>query len=310
MNLGLFFPRPAASGSSDNSRPAAVDIPPPASSQHSHQHPPRRVPPRNFVPTSHADARAQARVARQPKSPFVPKRAGKERDISACSIEELSDMLERSRLLLNSPHVVSALPGGDSKIKSQQARILSRLEELESVRQIKNELQKTHLVDDTEPTPMEDVEEDGSTLDVKPDPTLMGSSPRTKKRLMERFEMSTSPNSLMNAMSLTESIELQRQAVARDREAAEKRARAEAAKPQTGSMLKDAMKGVPAMSGFMFHADSDAEDDDDDFGLAEQQEEEEDREALNPYREAYRSGYERAVREGDGPPPVEDAEGS
>lgn len=95
--MNLFFPRPAASGSSHNTRP--VEVPPellPPSN--------RRVPPRNFVaPTSHAGARAQARQMREPKSPFVPKRAGKERDISACSIEELSDMLERSRLLLNSP---------------------------------------------------------------------------------------------------------------------------------------------------------------------------------------------------------------
>lgn len=130
-------------------------------------------------------------------------------------------------------------------------------------------------------------------------------------------------------MSLSESIELQRQAVARDREAAEKRARQQEldkARPKAmGSILKDAMQGVPEMSGFMcvsasgfsylesdgadvashrrFHADSDDEGGDDDFGLAEQQEEEEDREALNPYREAYRAGYERAAREDEGPPP-------
>ncbi|KAK4702986.1 hypothetical protein P7C70_g3237, partial [Phenoliferia sp. Uapishka_3] len=298
----LFFPKPlAASGSS--SAPAA---PPPELVAP----PKRRAPPRNFAPaTSHAGARANARIMREPKSPFVPKRAaGKERDISGCSIEELSDMLERSRLLLNSPHVVSALPGGDSKIRSQQARIMSRLEELKDVRQMRSDLQRTHIVDDAGQGSVKF--EDDAEMDLKPSLELMGSSPRTKQRLMDRLSQTTSPNSLMSTISLSESIELQRQAAARDREAAERRQRQQeldAARPRaTGSILKDALKGETGMSGFMFHADSDEEDREEDY--EGEQEEEEDREALNPYRAAYLQGYERAVLEGDGPP-IEEGEG-
>lgn len=56
-------------------------------------------------------------------------------------------------------------------------------------------------------------------------------------------------------MSLGESIELQRQDVARSREIAEGRARQlelDAQRPKAvGGILKNAMKGVPNMSGFM-----------------------------------------------------------
>lgn len=89
--------------------------------------------------------------------------------------------------------VVSALPGGDTKIRSQQAKILNRLEELEGVRQIKHELQRTHIADDAEPTPMV-IEDDGVAV-FKPEPELMGSSPRTKRRLMERLEVRPIPRS-------------------------------------------------------------------------------------------------------------------
>lgn len=62
---------------------------------------PHRAPPRNF-----AGARAAARVLREPKSPFVPRKAaGKERDLSACSMDELTSMMERNAQLLDSPCV-------------------------------------------------------------------------------------------------------------------------------------------------------------------------------------------------------------
>lgn len=96
----LFFPRPAASGSSSQANSLSlstmtIDDP-------TYSHP--RAPPRNF-----AGARAAARVLREPKSPFVPRKAaGKERDLSGCSFDELTSMMERNAQLLDSPYVFRA----------------------------------------------------------------------------------------------------------------------------------------------------------------------------------------------------------
>lgn len=83
----LFFPNPAG----PSSLPAlSLDDADPT------QRSAQRIPPKNF--------REAARILRQPKSPFLPKvNAGKEKDISGYSIEELSEQLERNAKLLDTP---------------------------------------------------------------------------------------------------------------------------------------------------------------------------------------------------------------
>lgn len=96
--MDLFFPRPAGTGTV-----------PSQPHNHNHDHQPeastsRRQPPRNF-----AEARSLAREIRAPKTPFVTKRvmggkaSGKERDLTSCSVEQLTEMLERNTKLLDSP---------------------------------------------------------------------------------------------------------------------------------------------------------------------------------------------------------------
>ena len=91
----LFFPNPAG--------PSSL---PPLSLDEADllQRPAQRIPPRNF-------AREAARVLRQPKSPFLPKmNAGKEKDISGYSIDELSEQMERNAKLLDTPLVAHFPP--------------------------------------------------------------------------------------------------------------------------------------------------------------------------------------------------------
>ncbi|KAM0756259.1 hypothetical protein T439DRAFT_320960 [Meredithblackwellia eburnea MCA 4105] len=294
---GLFFPRPA---SSSTSTPASASPPHPALSSQEQQQQQQRRPPNNFSTANFAQARAQARIMREPKSPFVPSKSkGKQRDISNCSIDELSQMLINSQIMLQSTQITANLPGGDAKLRNQQARITSRLRELEGVRDINRDLQRTHIDPQatTSPPPIEMDQDSPFGSDDQFTP------PRGKKWLIERLEKSSS-NALMGTMSLAESIELQRQAAAREREAAEERERqAELGRQRqkvTGGILRDAMKGAnPGMNDFMFHIDSDEDREDEDDLDLEGEEEEEDNEALNPYRTAYREGYERAIREGE-----------
>lgn len=121
-------------------------------------------------------------------------------------------------------------------------------------------------------------------------------------------------------MSFRESLELQRQAVERRRLLDAKRDQMELDSQRsqaTGGKLQAALAARPEMAGFMcvsslypqnllilvryrFHADSAEEDEDEDFDLdpleSEQQrleEEADDESALNPYRAAFESGYNR-----------------
>ncbi|KAI5476366.1 hypothetical protein MNV49_007815 [Pseudohyphozyma bogoriensis] len=233
--------------------------------------------------------RAKARVMRQPKSPFVPRRtSGKERDLASCDLDELKEMDRRNKRLLGSPSILASLPGGDSRIKSQQARVETRIKELEDLQKIRDDLQATHLDD----LP---VKGDDEMEDVKPLGELMGTSPRTKRRITESFEASA-PGSLTSSMSLTESMALQRLEVQRDREAAARRALEQSRPIGVGNQLKGALKNMPEMSGFMFHDDSDDDEAELDFGGDEYHEQEDlESSELNPYRTAYEQGYQRAI---------------
>lgn len=87
----LFFPNPAG--------PSSLPLHPPALHDTG-----RRVPPANFNTGNLSAARAAARVLREPSSPFVPKRnQGKEKDLSALSIDQLTAMLEANAQLLDTP---------------------------------------------------------------------------------------------------------------------------------------------------------------------------------------------------------------
>ncbi|CEQ42149.1 SPOSA6832_03934, partial [Sporobolomyces salmonicolor] len=110
-------------------------------------------------------------------------------------------------------------------------------------------------------------------------------------------------------MSLAESLALQRRAVARDREAAERRAQqmeVDAQRPdKVGGLLRGALGRDPALGGFMFQTDSDEELDEDaiDDWLNEGKTgangelNEEENETLNPLRTAYMEGWNRAAAE-------------
>ncbi|GAA5863005.1 hypothetical protein JCM1840_002352 [Sporobolomyces johnsonii] len=297
---GLQLPRPSPTSS----------LPPLAStSQQPASPPPTTISTPLRPPPNFASARAKARIMRgEAKSPFVPKRSpGKERDLSQCSIEQLTDMLERNTKLLDSPATFANLPGGDARLRSQQARIESRLRELRDVQDLRSNLDATHIhdvkeEDDPDEGKMEGVMEEG------PPAAEEANSPRTKQRLAAQL-LSQSPHSLTTSMSLAESLALQRRAVARDREAAERRAQQmelDAQRPdKVGGLLRGALGGDSALGGFMFQTESDDELDEDaiDDWLNEGKTgangelNEEENETLNPLRTAYMEGWNRAAAE-------------
>lgn len=114
------------------------------------------------------------------------------------------------------------LPGGDSRLRAQQARIETRLKELQEMSDIKRELDSTHLKDDAEPVdgngddPMdgvkvkrEDTEEEGggqTMQDVVGDPAPEldeANSPQTKRRIAARLSVSNSSSYFVLASART-----------------------------------------------------------------------------------------------------------
>ncbi|GAA5831767.1 hypothetical protein JCM11251_003872 [Rhodosporidiobolus azoricus] len=333
---GLHLPRPSSSAqlpplpSSSSSSPPRQ--PPPAHPQH-----PMRAPPPSFAL---AHQRQQARQLKQDrqkgKSPFVPRKTptarGKERDLTLLTVEQLSDMLESNARLLESPETLASLPGGGTRLQSQQDRIQSRLKELEDVQQIKDELAATRLSPSRrksqagEGVKVEEGEEDvkrdeedgiGEAVGEMEDVEETGvadeaSSPSAKRRIAAQL-LSTSPHSLPLSLSLT----LQRRAVARDREhQVKKQAKMELDRQRpekTGDLLKGAVGVDSAMGEFLFQSPSDSDSEPDEATLDEwlaqgrkaaggvngQLDEDEDAQ-LNPLRTAYMEGWNQAVKEEKG----------
>ncbi|BGP21833.1 hypothetical protein JCM10295v2_000708 [Rhodotorula toruloides] len=213
-------------------------------------------------------------------------------------------MFERNARLLDSRETFANLPGGDSRLRSQQERIRSRLHDLQSMSQIKQELDSTHLESEEERKAQK--EEGGEMEGVIEDGVVdEATSPSAKRRIAAQVS-SNSPNSL----SLEESLSLQRQAAERARKTAERREQKmelDAKRPEkTGELLKGALGVDSALSNYMFHADSDDsldEDDVDDWliegrrGANGELNDEEDAQ-LNPLRTAYLEGWNRAANEG------------
>ncbi|GAA5827111.1 hypothetical protein JCM5353_006193 [Sporobolomyces roseus] len=328
-------PLPPLASSSSSSEPLPLSPPPLALNRS------RPQPPPNF-----AQQRTQARTLRgEKKSPFVPKKTqqstnhfnlspssqegfskgyntvsngggnarGKERDLSTCSIEQLRDMLNKNQLLLDSPETFLNLPGGDSRLRLQQNRIETRLKELIDMSEIKRELDATHLETDEERS-IKREEEDGMQ-DVTTNKEGLGdeaSSPQTKKRIVARIQASN-PHS----MSLTESLQLQRQAVARDRIQTERRQTQmeldEKRPERTGGLLRSALGNTAAsgnknLGSFMFAGnDEDSDEELDEEAIEDWLNQgrtgvngelnEEENEQLNPLKTAYMTGWNRAAAE-------------
>ncbi|GAA6013566.1 hypothetical protein JCM11491_002709 [Sporobolomyces phaffii] len=292
----------------------------------------RPQPPPNFA----AQQRTRARALRgEKKSPFVPKKTqqsdgslragtGKDRDLSACTVEQLTDMRAKNQSLLDSPETFANLPGGDSRLRAQQARIESTLADLIKMNHIKRELDATHLdppasadldareVDDVDrrARAMQEVVVEGDKP-APPVPIDDANSPQTKRRIAARLQYAN-PHS----MSLTESLRLQRDAVARDRAASERKAQKmqldELRPDKVGNLLKGALGNHATLGGFMFGGRDDS-DDDDELDEADVQDwlnagktgvngelNDEESEQLNPLKTAYMSGWNRAVAEEEG----------
>ncbi|POY73871.1 hypothetical protein BMF94_3041 [Rhodotorula taiwanensis] len=252
-------------------------------------HPVVKLPPKNF-----AEARSAARAIRgdRQKTPFVTRKstAGKERDLSDLSVDQLATMLSRNAKLLDSPETFAKLPGGDARLRAQQRRIADRISELNAVSQIKHDLEATHLDGDEGPPPKDEddqkphvkKEEPDVAMDdevLKPDepkPAILGStkmeevvengaadeatSPSAKRRIAAQI-LSRSPQSLTAGMTLAESIAIQQRAADRERREQDRKAarmRVAANRPQkTGELLRGALGVDSALSEYMFAADSD-----------------------------------------------------
>ncbi|KAM0793111.1 hypothetical protein ACM66B_000590 [Microbotryomycetes sp. NB124-2] len=366
----LRLPRPSASSTSAGARPedlidvtmsssngdqtphASTSSAPTTAAGASSNSSTSRAPPRNFASQARQHAREQ-RGAMQ-KSPFIPKRrlsqtgSGKDRDLSGCSLEDLCDMLERNAVLLDSSETLARLPVGEAKLKAQRAKISARIQELQDLQQIKSKLDGTHIDPtsvselDKVKTQKSDADEIMSGITTEAEPEATGAnhaddprqSPYAKKRIAARMQI-PSPNSKMGAMSLGESIELQRAAVERERAEAELRQmqmELDTKRPTlVGGQLRGALKGHQQgalMSGYLFQGDDDDEseiDPDDldhlianfgssvrdlahdrgEHGRAEREPgelDDEEEATLNPYRTAYEAGWRQAVAEEDAGP--------
>ncbi|GAA5980487.1 hypothetical protein JCM10908_001668 [Rhodotorula pacifica] len=334
MNLhGLQLPRPAprdALPPMPSTSTASTSAP--LVSHHLGHSSTAKAPPRNF-----AEARSAARAIRgdRIKTPFVRKTtAGKERDLTDLSVEQLSNMLAKNAQLLDSPETFAKLPGGDARIRCQQRRIADRISELNAVSQIKHDLDSTHLddaeqEDDIKPrikregegaeSKIEEAEGDLEVVEVKPrrmqdvvesGPADEATSPSAKRRIAAQV-LSRSPQSLTAGMSLSESIEIQKRAVERERKEHERktaRMQVDAKRPtKTGELLRGALGVDSALSGYIFQADDSDEsldeDEIDDWlnqgrkGHNGELNDEEDAQ-LNPLRTAYLEGWNRAEQEG------------
>ena len=79
------------------------------------------------------------------------------------------------------------LPGGDSRLRSQQTRIENRLKELLDMSEIKRELDGTHL--DTEEERGVKQEEGMQDIEGLGDMGDEASSPQTKRRIVARIQV-------------------------------------------------------------------------------------------------------------------------
>ncbi|GAA5953168.1 hypothetical protein JCM8115_000448 [Rhodotorula mucilaginosa] len=316
-------------------RPAPREAVPPVPSTSTCSDPPAppaatKAPPRNF-----AEARSAARAIRgdRIKTPFVRKStAGKERDLTDLSVEQLTNMLAKNAQLLQSPETFAKLPGGDARLRSQQRRIADRISELNAVSQIKHDLDSTHLDGEEAEIKPRIKQEDGGHVKVEDEdrndkeeeetskpgrmqdviengPADEATSPSAKRRIAAQM-LSRSPQSLTAGMSLSESIEIQRRAAERERKELERksaRMQVDAKRPiKTGELLRGALGVDSALSGYMFHNESDDSLDEDDIenwlnegrkGTNGELNDEEDAQ-LNPLRTAYLEGWNRAEQEG------------
>ncbi|GAA5851519.1 hypothetical protein JCM9279_006882 [Rhodotorula babjevae] len=219
MNFnGLHFPRPA----DPNSLP-----PLPSTSSTSTSSPPSSgIAPAALQSRSYASQRQEARTLRQDrrKSPFVPRTSHQStpHSLALLSPAQLEDRLERTARLLETGGA-AALPGGDARLRDQHDRILARLAHLRDLDQIRHDLADTHLDAD-------------AMLDVKPHVAQVddeGASPSAKRRIAAAAFLknsgptpgsSSSASSGTTALSLHDSLALQRRAAALDRARAERRA--------------------------------------------------------------------------------------
>ncbi|KAK4058198.1 hypothetical protein OIO90_000937 [Microbotryomycetes sp. JL221] len=248
-----------------------------------------RAPPHNFASL----ARQQARELRgsRVKTPFMPKHrplhssaTGKDRDLSGCTLEDLTDMLERNATLLESSGTISRLPGGEAKLQAQRAKITARMQELQDLQSIKSRLDGAHIAEEAQFEMGEDMlnkvkiepdlndaeeymrdvkEENGYHHVVDSQEQDPSTSPYVKRRLAARIQL-PSPNSKTGTISLGESIALQQAAVDREREdAARKQAQMEVDEKRpalVGDQLRGALKGHQQgalMTSYMFQQDDD-----------------------------------------------------
>ncbi|BGP36966.1 hypothetical protein JCM10449v2_000870 [Rhodotorula kratochvilovae] len=309
------MPPPATHGLVLPTRASPSALPPlPSSSSSSSQPPPpatTRQPPRNY-----AQHRAEARSLRADRvtSPFVKRpNAGKERDLSLLSVDQLADMLDRTARLLDSPDTTAALPGGDARLRTQQQRIAARLAELRNVQSLRADLAATHL----------QAEDDmDGVVAVKSEEEEEGASPSAKRRIAAAFLARPRPSHALTApLSLADSLALQSRAAAADRARAERRriksealAAAAVGKANSG---RRAVKGEgDALGGFSWSAAGVGGGGDSDDSLSETEADDwlssvvasragangaldDDEDAqLNPLRTAYMEGWNRAEKEG------------
>ncbi|KAK4054790.1 hypothetical protein OIV83_000714 [Microbotryomycetes sp. JL201] len=305
-----------------------------------------RSPPRNFA----SQARQQARDSKgaMHKSPFILKRrlshagTGKDRDLTDYSLEDLSDMLRRNAVLLESSETLARLPGGESKLRAQRAKISSRIQELHDLQQLRSKLDDTHLetsssadvehVKTEADEPMSGIKEEANDADIASAQINHQQSPNVKQRIAARIQV-PSPNSKTGAMSLRESIALQTAALERERAEAEQRQaqmELDAKRPlAVGEQLKGALQNLQQgalMSGYLFQGEDDESEIDpddidhlianlgssvrdlamngDDAGREGDPGEldPEEEATLNPYRTAYEAGWRQAVAEEDAGP--------
>lgn len=189
----LFFPNPAGPSS----------LPPIVANEERNNSSNRRIPPNNFN-LSNSEARQAARILREPKSPFLPSRSGKEKDLSSYDLGQLTEMLERNTKLLATPSVhtpfmfytmlthfccfrsiTAALPGGDARLRAYQARLEARIIQLKGLQHIARDLNNTHL----EPSDHMELTDATEQVNLNDDDGTEASSPQTKRRIMSSFSV-------------------------------------------------------------------------------------------------------------------------
>ncbi|GAA5890125.1 hypothetical protein JCM8208_002707 [Rhodotorula glutinis] len=246
MNFnGLHFPRPA----DPNSLP-----PLPSTSTSTSSSPPSSAFHAAAQSRSYASQRQEARTLRQDrrKSPFVPRTSHQStpHSLALLSPAQLEDRLERTTRLLETGGAAQ-MPGGDARLRDQHDRIVARLAHLKDLDQIRHDLADTHLDGATS------VPDGDAMVDVKPAPAPVddeAASPGAKRRIAAAAFLknsgptpgsSSSTSSGTAALSLHDSLALQRRAAALDRARAERRALRAAAigAPATASKGKGVARG-------------------------------------------------------------------